>query len=164
MPEGPATGRVEATRRALTTPSPAPASKTRWCDAWIWVRKRDAPSGKTCNVHEPISVRHVGHIVPANVDTKTCTWPARSPCTNCSRHRWCSDIGTGTLGRGGRERRLSGARAAKFAAPSGCTRFALTRQPGVRECLERASRKGGQPDATFAWPPSWSRHRGPSCR
>ena len=32
MPEGPAGGRIEAKRRALTTPSPAPASSARWCD------------------------------------------------------------------------------------------------------------------------------------
>lgn len=31
MPEGPATGRVEAKRRALTMPSTAPASSARWC-------------------------------------------------------------------------------------------------------------------------------------
>jgi hypothetical protein len=47
MPEGPATGRVEAKRRALTTPSPAPALKTRWCDGKIWIQERDVPSGKT---------------------------------------------------------------------------------------------------------------------
>ena len=34
MPEGPATGRVEAQRRALTRPSTAPASSERWwCDS-----------------------------------------------------------------------------------------------------------------------------------
>jgi hypothetical protein len=46
MPEGPAVGRVEAKRRALTTPSTAPPSNGRWCDAWIWIRKRDVPAGK----------------------------------------------------------------------------------------------------------------------
>ena len=56
MPEGPATGRVEAQRRALTTPSPAPASKTRWCDGTISMQERDVPSGKTCDAGEPISV------------------------------------------------------------------------------------------------------------
>ena len=45
-----------------------------------------------------------------------------------------------------------------------CTRFALMELPGVRERPERASKPGGQPDAIFAWPPSWPRHRGPSCR
>ena len=38
MPEGPAVGRVEAKRRALTTPSTAPPSNARWCDAWIWAQ------------------------------------------------------------------------------------------------------------------------------
>jgi hypothetical protein len=42
MPAGPATGRVEAKRRALTTLSTAPASKARWCDAWDLACKRDA--------------------------------------------------------------------------------------------------------------------------
>ena len=37
-------------------------------------------------------------------------------------------------------------------------------QPGVRDCPEKASQPGGQPDAIFAWPPVWPRHRDPSCR
>ena len=45
MPVGPANGRVGAQRRALTTPSTAPASKARWRDAWIWVCKREASAG-----------------------------------------------------------------------------------------------------------------------
>jgi hypothetical protein len=36
MPAGPAAGRVEAKRRALTTPSTAPASSTRWWCRSIW--------------------------------------------------------------------------------------------------------------------------------
>ncbi len=40
MPEGPATGRVEAKRRALTTPSTAPASSARWWRGSIWIRDR----------------------------------------------------------------------------------------------------------------------------
>jgi hypothetical protein len=47
MPAGPAAGRVEAERRALTTPSTAPASRTRWGSAWIWVRNLDASAGNT---------------------------------------------------------------------------------------------------------------------
>src|SRR6516164_2313057 len=46
MPAGPADGRVEAQRRALTTPSTAPVSRARWSDAWIWVCKRGAAGGK----------------------------------------------------------------------------------------------------------------------
>ena len=38
MPEGPATGRVEAKRRALTMPSTAPASSARW-----WCSSIEAP-------------------------------------------------------------------------------------------------------------------------
>jgi hypothetical protein len=45
MPEGPAGGRVEAKRRALTTPSAAPAWKERWCGSKICIRKHDAFSG-----------------------------------------------------------------------------------------------------------------------
>ena len=87
MPEGPATGRVEAKRRALTTPSTAPASKTRWCDGKIWIQERDVPSGNTWHAREPIRGRFVGCIVPANLDTKTCTRAARSSCTNCARRQ-----------------------------------------------------------------------------
>ena len=57
MPEGPATGRVEAKRRALTTPSAAPAWKARWCGSKIWIRKRDAISRTLAHAHEPTSVR-----------------------------------------------------------------------------------------------------------
>jgi hypothetical protein len=81
-----------------------------------------------------------------------------------SRHRWCCDVGTGALERGGTERRLALLCAAKCAAPSGCRWFALMEQPGVRDCRKRASELGGQPDAIFAWPPVWPRRRGPSCR
>src|SRR6516165_7012759 len=60
MPEGPADGRVEAERRALTMPSTAPASRTRWRDAWIWVCNRDASAGNTFDAAEEISVRFAG--------------------------------------------------------------------------------------------------------
>jgi hypothetical protein len=56
MPEGPATGRVEAKRRALTMPSPARASNARWCDGTISIQERDVPSGKTRDPGGPISV------------------------------------------------------------------------------------------------------------
>jgi len=77
MPEGPAGGRVEAERRALTTPSTAPASRTRWRDAWICVCNRDASAGNTFDAPEEISVRFAGRIFLANLDTKTCTRAAR---------------------------------------------------------------------------------------
>jgi hypothetical protein len=38
------------------------------------------------------------------------------------------------------------------------------RQPEERECPEKASKLGGQPDAIFAWPPVWPTRHGPSCR
>ncbi len=44
MPAGPATGRVGATRRALTAPSTAPASLTRWWSARSPDRTRTATS------------------------------------------------------------------------------------------------------------------------
>lgn len=46
MPEGPALGRVEAKRRALTTPSTARASKARWCQARIPACRIRRSSGK----------------------------------------------------------------------------------------------------------------------
>ena len=53
MPEGPALGRVEAERRALTTPSTAPASKTRWCQARHPTHRMRRSSGKDCRSSEP---------------------------------------------------------------------------------------------------------------
>jgi hypothetical protein len=53
MPEGPAVGRVEAKRRALTTPSTAPASKTRWCRAPKLTCQRRRSSGKDGNAGGP---------------------------------------------------------------------------------------------------------------
>ena len=85
MPEGPADGRVEAERRALTTPSTAPASRTRWRDAWICVCNRDASAGNTFDAPEEISVRFAGRIFLANLDTKTCTRAARSSGTFTAR-------------------------------------------------------------------------------
>ena len=71
MPAGPATGRVEAERRALTTTtSTAPASRTRWCDASTWVRNRDASAGNTFAVPRRDSVRLASRILPANVASK----------------------------------------------------------------------------------------------
>ena len=63
MPEGPATGRVEAKRRALTTPSTAPASN----GAMVRCLDLDPQNvtflpGTQCDAHEPISVRFVGRI------------------------------------------------------------------------------------------------------
>lgn len=59
MPEGPAVGRVEAKRRALTTPSTAPASNTRWCQAPKLTRQRRRSSGKDGNAGGPD--RRPGH-------------------------------------------------------------------------------------------------------
>jgi hypothetical protein len=53
MPARPASGRVEAQRRALTTPSTAPASKTRWCRAPKLTRQRRRSSGKDGNAGRP---------------------------------------------------------------------------------------------------------------
>jgi hypothetical protein len=59
MPEGPATGRGEAKQRALTTPSTAPASKTRCCDGKIWIQERDVPPGNTSRPRIQIRGRFV---------------------------------------------------------------------------------------------------------
>jgi hypothetical protein len=53
MPAGPAVGRVEAQRRALTTPSTARASKTRWCQARIPACRMRRSSGKRGHTSGP---------------------------------------------------------------------------------------------------------------
>ena len=53
MPEGPATSRVEAQRRALTTPSTALASRTRWCKARNPTRRMRRSSGKDGHASGP---------------------------------------------------------------------------------------------------------------
>ena len=55
MPGGQASGRVEAKRRALTTPSTAPASKTRWCQARNPTCRMRRSSGKACHASGPNS-------------------------------------------------------------------------------------------------------------
>lgn len=70
MPAGPALGRVEAKRRALTTPSTARASKTRWCQARKLTRRMRCSSGKDCNAsgpglqadHELLCPGELGHV------------------------------------------------------------------------------------------------------
>jgi hypothetical protein len=81
MPAGPAAGRVEAQRRALTTTSTAPASESRWCDDWIWIWKDDVSAGKTCDAHNRILLRFVGRFLLKNLDTKMCPRAARLSCT-----------------------------------------------------------------------------------
>jgi len=53
----------------------------RWCDAWIWIRKRDVSGGNIRTGHERVSVWFVRRFLPANVATKTGTQAARSSCT-----------------------------------------------------------------------------------
>jgi hypothetical protein len=53
MPEGPAVGRVEAKRRALTTPSTAGASKARWCQARNPACRMRRSSGKDGHASGP---------------------------------------------------------------------------------------------------------------
>ena len=71
MPAGPAAGRVEAQRRALTTPSTAPASESRWCAVCIRVCERNVSTGNTCDAHELICVRFVGSFFP-RISTRRC--------------------------------------------------------------------------------------------
>ena len=54
MPAGPADGRVEAERRALTMPSTAPASKTRWFGAGTRSATVTLPAGNTFDAPEEI--------------------------------------------------------------------------------------------------------------
>jgi len=68
MPEGPAGGRVEAKRRALTTPSPAPASSARWCDepistptARVPCEQRRLPAPGFLAIHRLICSAKSGH-------------------------------------------------------------------------------------------------------
>jgi len=68
MPEGPAGGRVEAKRRALTTPSPAPASSARWCDepistptARVPCEQRRLPTPGFLAIHRLICSAKSGH-------------------------------------------------------------------------------------------------------
>ncbi|MGE4056195.1 MAG: hypothetical protein AB7F99_15470 [Vicinamibacterales bacterium] len=65
MPEGPATGRVEAKRRALTMPSTAPASSARWWCSSIEVPIVVVFSGRTAVVREPIPAEHIGTLLAA---------------------------------------------------------------------------------------------------
>jgi len=51
MPECPARGRVEAERRALTTPSTAAASRARWSGDWISACNRAASAGNTLDMY-----------------------------------------------------------------------------------------------------------------
>ena len=72
MPEGPATGRVEAKRRALTMPSTAPASSARWWCGSIWRRtgpvlQENGARARTdsCGKHRHASAAHLGTNVHA---------------------------------------------------------------------------------------------------
>ena len=60
MPEGPAIGRVEAKRRALTTPSTAPASSARWWRGSIRAPNRGHVLQKNRLVREPIAAEVTG--------------------------------------------------------------------------------------------------------
>jgi len=84
MPAGPALGRVEAKRRALTTPSTAPASETRWCQARNPTRRMRRSSRKNCRSGEPDSRADHRLPFPANLDTIRCTRAARSSGACCA--------------------------------------------------------------------------------
>ena len=64
MPEGPAVGRVEAERRALTMPSTAPASNARWWNVRNRPRHWDISPKKTHDACQPIAVRFVDRLFP----------------------------------------------------------------------------------------------------
>ena len=81
MPAGPAVGRVEAQRRALTTPSTAPASRRDGAMPESRSANVTFLPGNTCDVHELVSVRFVSRILPANLHMKTCTRAARLSLT-----------------------------------------------------------------------------------
>ncbi len=87
MPEGPASGRVEAKRRALTALSTAPASRTRWCDTRICVRKRCAFSGKPAYTRERFPFDSSAVLCRQNPEMKMCTRAARSSGTDCAQRQ-----------------------------------------------------------------------------
>lgn len=96
MPAGPAVGRVEAQRRALTTAEHGTSMRNAMMLGKIWMQERTFLPGKTDDSRKPIAVRFVGRIVPTNVDTKMCARAARSSCTSCaSRHRTCGTTNDG---------------------------------------------------------------------
>jgi hypothetical protein len=193
MPAGPATGRVEAKRRALTTSSTAPASFARWWRDPIRARDRVRSTEESGSCANRLRRRPLAHFFPRSY-ARTCARGRRdSPARNgrrhrhgtrptmasttpsgrsgvrCrarrrgrSRHRWCSDSGTGTLRRGGRQRRLVVAGTATCVASSVCRRFVIMDKPEERARPKKASKLGGQPGAIFAWPPVWPRRHGPS--
>ena len=107
MPEGPATGRVEAKRRALTTSSTALASSARWWRGSISTRNGDVFCGRTGLVREPIAARAAGPLLRSQLGTNMAAgWrdcPARSGHADTdTRHdqRWRERPRPGTLGSG----------------------------------------------------------------
>ena len=189
MPEGPALGRVEAKRRALTTPRTARASKTRWCQARNPTCRMRRSSGKDGHASGP-NLRtddallcpgelghdhvHAGgafvwHVLSTHDrdrghDQRWRERPRRGPLgppagagqRGRSRHRWFCDCDTGSGSDGGTKRRLTDAFASSRSTTNAWTQFAVMEPPGVRGHRERAQEPGGQPDAIFASPPSWS--------
>ena len=65
MPEGPANGRVEAKRRALTMSSTAPASSARWWSTQFEHENESCSSGGIRLVREPIATPFACPLLPS---------------------------------------------------------------------------------------------------
>jgi len=74
MPRGPAVGRVEAQRRALTMPSTAPASSARWWKVRNCARHCDISSTKSMTHISPFCRAIHRPVVPVNPDARTRPW------------------------------------------------------------------------------------------
>jgi hypothetical protein len=110
MPEGPASGRVEAKRRALTRPSTAPGSSTRWWLDRFGRKTKTYTPREHGHAREPIVARssatsfddsghargHAGGaFLPHELGTQTSTWD--------TDQQWRERPRGGTLGSGARQ-------------------------------------------------------------
>ena len=108
MPEGPATGRVEAKRRALTMPSTAPASSARWwCGSICSADRASCSAGERRLVREPIPAEHIGTLLRSHLAATRARGrrdsPARTGLADSdTRHdqRWRERPRQGALGSG----------------------------------------------------------------
>ena len=107
MPEGPAIGRVEAKRRALTMPSTAPASSARWWHRPIRARDRILFRRRIGPMREPIATRVAAHFCP-RIYARTCAHGQRDSPARTGRadtdtghdQRWRERPRQGALGSG----------------------------------------------------------------
>jgi hypothetical protein len=139
MPEGPAIGRVEAKRRALTMPSTAPASSARWWRGSIRVRDRILFRRRVGRVREPTTTRIASPLLPSD------------PCTTCARGRrdspariWRADTDTGHDQRW-RERPRQGALGSGAGHGSGVVHAIVVAATSARALFDEAA------DSAASW-------------